>query len=256
MLDGWKPFLQLEEPERIAAMADPEYRARLRAGAFNPNNPAQTLSGLEHYVIEDVRSEKNARWRGRPLAEFAAERGTDCFDALFDLAVEEKLDFVFSGPEMGADEASWKLRKDVWEDEHTLLGGSDAGAHLDMLNTFAITTQLLGQAVRERGVYSLERGVERVTSELADAFGLRDRGRIAEGAHADLVVFDPDTIGCGPIALRDDLPGGESRLYGDAIGVHHVIVGGVPVAEDNAPTGRTGGHMLRSGRDTYTVPIG
>jgi N-acyl-D-aspartate/D-glutamate deacylase len=255
MLDGWKPFLQLEPAERIAAMADPEYRARLRAGAYNPNNPAQALSGLEHYRIEDVASEKNARWRGRPLAEFAAERGKDCFDALFDLAVEEKLDFTFSGPEMGGDEASWKLREEVWEDEHTLLGGSDAGAHLDMLNTFAITTQLLGQAVRERGVYSLERGVQRMTGELADAFGLKDRGRIAEGACADLVVFDPDTIGCGPIGMRNDLPGGESRLYGDAIGIRQVIVNGVPVAEDNEPTGRLGGRMLRSGRDTYTVGL-
>jgi N-acyl-D-aspartate/D-glutamate deacylase len=256
MLDGWKPFLQLDPAGRIAAMADPEYRARLRAGANNPNNPAQALSGLERYVIEDVRSEKNARWRQRPLAELAAERGKDCFDALFDLAVEEELWMTFSGPEMGGDEASWKLREEVWEDERTLLGGSDAGAHLNMLNTFAITTQLLGQAVRERGVYSLERGVQRLTGELADAFGLTGRGRIAPGAHADLVVFDPETVDCGPIAMRDDLPGGESRLYGDSVGIHHVIVNGVPVAQGNAPTGRVGGRTLRSGRDTHTVGLG
>jgi N-acyl-D-aspartate/D-glutamate deacylase len=256
MLDGWKPFLQLDPAGRIAAMADPEYRARLRAGANNPNNPAQALSGLERYVIEDVRSEKNARWRQRPLAELAAETGKDCFDALFDLAVEEELWMTFSGPEMGADEASWKLREEVWEDEGTLLGGSDAGAHLDMLNTFAITTQLLGQAVRERGVYSLERGVQRLTGELADAFGLTGRGRIAPGAHADLVVFDPETVDCGPIAMRDDLPGGESRLYGDSVGIHHVIVNGVPVAQGNEPTGRVGGRTLRSGRDTHTVGLG
>ena len=78
---------------------------------------------------------------------------------------------------------------------------------------------------------------------------------IALGAVADLVVFDPDTIGCGPIATRRDLPGGEARLYGDAIGISHVIVGGVPVAEGNAPTGRLGGKVLRSGRDTATVGL-
>jgi N-acyl-D-aspartate/D-glutamate deacylase len=253
MLEGWKPFLQLDEAGRIAAMADPDYRARLRAGADSPNNPAKVLAGLERYCIEDVRSEKNARWRQRPLAEYAAHLGKDPFDALFDLAVEEELCMTFSGPPMGSDEASWDLRKQVWDDGHVLLGGSDAGAHLDMFNTFALTTQLLGEAVRERGVYSLERGVQRITSEQADAFGLKDRGRIAEGAHADLVVFDPDTIDCGPIAMRNDLPGGESRLYGDAIGIHHVIVNGVPVAQANAPTGRKGGRMLRSGKDTYTV---
>ena len=93
------------------------------------------------------------------------------------------------------------------------------------------------------------------TGEQAEVFGLKDRGRIAEGAAADLVVFDPGTIDCGPISMRGDLPCGESRLYGDAVGIHHVIVNGVPVAAGNQPTGRRGGRMLRSGRDSYTVPL-
>jgi N-acyl-D-aspartate/D-glutamate deacylase len=136
-----------------------------------------------------------------------------------------------------------------------LLGASDAGAHLDMLNTFALTTQLLSEGVRERGILSLEDGVRRITGVLADAFGLKGRGRIEVGAFADLVVFDPAAIGCGPISMRDDLPGGESRLYGDAIGIHHVMANGIPVARGNEPTGRKGGRVLRSGRDTRTVPL-
>jgi N-acyl-D-aspartate/D-glutamate deacylase len=72
---------------------------------------------------------------------------------------------------------------------------------------------------------------------------------------ADLVVFEPETIAPGPISMRDDLPGGEPRLYADAVGVRHVIVNGVPVAENNRPTGRKGGRVLRSGRDTYTVTL-
>lgn len=255
MLDGWKPFLRLSIPERIEAMKDPEWRARLKAGAENPNNPVDTMKHLDSYVIEDVRSEKNAKWRGRPLKEYAADVGRSEFDALFDLAVEEDLFLTFSGPEMGADDESWKIREKVWDDEHVLLGGSDAGAHVDMFNTFALTTQLLGKGVRERGILSLEDGVRRITGELADAFGITDRGYISEGAAADLTIFDPDTIDCGPITMVDDLPGGESRLYGDAIGIQHVIVNGVPVAEGNSPTGRKGGRMLRSGKDTYTVPL-
>jgi len=255
MLDGWKPFLRLSIPERIEAMKDPEWRARLQKGAENPNNPVDTMKHLDSYVIEDVRSEKNARWRNRPLKEYAAEVGLSNFDALFKLAVEEDLFLTFSGPEMGADEESWKIREKVWNDKNVLLGGSDAGAHVDMFNTFALTTQLLGQGVRDRGILTLEDGVRRITGELADAFGITNRGYIGEGRAADLVLFDPDTIDCGPIRMRDDLPGGESRLYGDAIGIHHVIVNGVPVAEGNSPTGRMGGRMLRSGRDTYTVPL-
>ena len=255
MLDGWKPFLRLSIPDRIKAMQDPEMRARLKKGAENPDNPVDIMKDLDRYVIGDVRSEKNAKWRTRPLKEYAAEVGLSNFDALFKLAVEEELFLTFSGPDMGADEQSWKLREKVWNDENVLLGGSDAGAHVDMFNTFALTTKLLGEGVRERGVLTLEDGVRRITGELADAFGITNRGYIAEGRAADLVVFDADTIDCGPISMRDDLPGGESRLYGDAIGIHHVIVNGVPVAEGNSPTGRKGGKMLRSGTDTHTVGL-
>jgi len=255
MLDGWKPFLQMDDAGKIAAMRDPEARARLKAGALNPNNPIQTFQDVENYTIEGVRTEANKRWQGSTVGQVAAARGTEAFDTLFDMAVEEELDLVFAGPPMGADEDSWKMRAEVWNDPHMLIGASDAGAHLDMFNTFALTTQLMGEAVRERGIYSLERGVQRVTGEMADAFGLKDRGRIQLGAAADLVVFDPDTIDCGPIAMRGDLPGGETRLYGDSVGIYHVIANGVPVAEGNSPTGRMGGKVLRSGRDTATVSL-
>jgi N-acyl-D-aspartate/D-glutamate deacylase len=75
------------------------------------------------------------------------------------------------------------------------------------------------------------------------------------GADADLVVFDPASVGSAPVAFRNDLPGGEARLYADAIGVEHVIVNGIPVATSNTPTGRKGGKVLRSGSDTYTVEL-
>jgi hypothetical protein len=68
-------------------------------------------------------------------------------------------------------------------------------------------------------------------------------------------VFDPNTVGSGPVALRHDLPCGEPRLYADAVGIEHVIVNGIPVAGNNTSTGRLGGKVLRSGKDTYTVPL-
>ena len=193
MLDGWMPFLRLPDADKIVAMQDPAMRARLKAGAENPDNPIQAFRDLDDYMIESVQSAKNADCQGRRVGEIAATRGTTSFDTLFDLAVEEELELTFSGPAMGADDASWQLREAVWNDPHMLLGASDAGAHVDMFNTFALTTQLLGEGVRARGIYSLEVAVHRITGELADAFGLKDRGRIAVGGAADLVVFDPDT---------------------------------------------------------------
>lgn len=256
LLEGWNAFIHLPYDDKLAAMRDPAARRTLEAAkdaSFRRSGLPQDF-GL--FLIEHVASERNSRWIGKRIAEYAAATGKTPFDALFDLAIEEDLQFSFSPPATGDDEEAWKIRGQVWQDEHCLIGASDAGAHLDAINTFAVATQLLGEGVRRRGILSLEEGVRRITSHLADAFGLTDRGRIVPGAAADLVIFDPETVDCGPIAMRNDLPGGETRLYADAVGVHHVIVNGVPVAADNTPTGRTGGRVLRSGLDTYTVPLG
>jgi N-acyl-D-aspartate/D-glutamate deacylase len=231
-------------------------RARLQKGADETTKGTGSfLRDFSNYVIESVGSEKNAKWVNRRVSEYAAAHGISPLDALFKIAAEEELKFTFTSQAFAGDEESWKLRGKLWQDEYLLVGASDAGAHLDLINTFAITTQLLGEGVRERGLISMERGVQLITSVPADVFGLKGKGRIAIGADADLVVFDADRIGCGTVALRNDLPCGESRLYADSIGIEHVIVNGIPVARANTPTGRTGGKVLRSGRDTYTVPL-
>jgi N-acyl-D-aspartate/D-glutamate deacylase len=256
LLDGWTPFIHLPHDWKLAVMRDPVSRRKLEEAKDASFHRSGLPRDFGLFQIEYVGSERNAPWVGKTIAEYAATTGKPAFDALFDLAIEEDLQLSFSGPAVGDDEASWKIRGEIWQNEHCLIGASDAGAHLDAINTFAVGTQLLGEGVRKRGIFSLEEGVRRITSHLADAFGLKDRGRIAPGAAADLVVFDPDTIDCGPIKLQSDLPGGETRLYAEAIGIHHVIVNGVPVAAGNAPTGRTGGRILRGGTDTYTVPLG
>jgi N-acyl-D-aspartate/D-glutamate deacylase len=101
----------------------------------------------------------------------------------------------------------------------------------------------------------LEAAVHQLTQKPAELIGFRDRGVLREGAWADIVVFDPDRIGCGPLHTRFDLPGGAGRLYCDAEGVGHVVVNGREVVRDNALTGAEPGRVLRSGRDTYTAPL-
>jgi N-acyl-D-aspartate/D-glutamate deacylase len=255
LYEGWNDFLHLAHDEKIEAMKDSELRRRLREGAEASFQRTGLPGDFGLFLIEHLGSEKNRCLIGRHMQEIADETAKTAFDALFDLAIEEDLALSFSGPGIGADEESWRLRGEVWKDENCLIGASDAGAHLDAINTFAITTQLMGEAVRERGMFTLEEGVRRITSHLADRFGLSGRGRIEVGAAADLVIFDPETIDCAPIEMRHDLPGGEMRLYAESRGVHHVIVNGVPVASGNEPTGRIGGKVLRSGRDTHTVPL-
>jgi N-acyl-D-aspartate/D-glutamate deacylase len=255
MLGGWHDFIHQDDTSKIEAMKDPEVRQRLREGMAATWQQSGLADRFDNFLIEHLPSEKNANWIGKHVHEYAAAVGKDPFDAVFDLAIEEDLWLSLSGPPLGGDEASWDLRGEVWRNEYTLIGASDAGAHLDSINTFAITTQLLGEAVRNRGIFSLEEGVHRITGYLADRFGLTGRGHITKGAAADIVIFDPDTIDCAPIEMRHDLPGDQVRLYADSVGIHHVVVGGVPVARGNEPTGRLGGRVLRGGRDTETVAI-
>jgi N-acyl-D-amino-acid deacylase len=106
--------------------------------------------------------------------------------------------------------------------------------------------------VRETGVLTLEEGVRQLTSATADHFGLRDRGRVGLGLPADLTVFDPDTVGCGPLRRVRDLPGGADRLVSDASGIRAVVVEGTPIRIDGRdavdPEGPLPGHVLRGGK--------
>ena len=95
-----------------------------------------------------------------------------------------------------------------------------------------------------------------MTAVPAELFGLRDRGVIREGAHADLVLFDPETVDSELLTMVDDLPGGTGRLYAGSVGVRSVLVGGVEVVRDGASTGNLPGSVIRSGVDTDTVTAG
>ena len=134
--------------------------------------------------------------------------------------------------------------------------GSDAGAHMDMIDTFAFSTTLLEEGVRKFGVISLEEAVYQITDRCARYVWLVDRGLLKPGYHADIVIFDEATVGRGPTYMRYDVPGDQFRTYADARGVDHVFVNGVQIVRDGAHTQAMPGTVLRSGRDTRTVAIG
>lgn len=254
-LPGWAPVLALPLPERKRALADPAVRARLAEGAAHAG-PLGFVARWEHFEIEETWAEANARWRGQTVGAVAKERGVAPFDALLDLALADDLRTSFKPALGGDDEASWKLRAEVWRDPRVMIGASDAGAHLDMIDTFTATTALLGPAVRDRGLLELEAAVHHLTDRPARFYGLRERGRLAAGWRADVVVFDPATVGPGPIHTRRDLPGGAGRLYAEANGIEHVLVNGVEVVRGRELTGARPGTVLRSGRDTETPATG
>jgi N-acyl-D-aspartate/D-glutamate deacylase len=147
------------------------------------------------------------------------------------------------------------MRAEAWDHPLVMIGGSDAGAHLDRMCGAPYTTSFLADTLRGRQLISLERCVQLMTQAPAQLFGLRDRGELRPGAYADVVMFDPESVATGEVQLVDDLPGGERRLYADAIGVQRVMVNGTTIVESGKDTGARPGTVFRSGRDTYTVPI-
>jgi N-acyl-D-aspartate/D-glutamate deacylase len=134
-----------------------------------------------------------------------------------------------------------------------MIGGSDAGAHLDRMCGSNYPTAFLGDCLRGRKLVPLEQAVHMVTAQPARLFGLRGRGLVREGYAADVFVFDPETIGSEPARLVHDLPGETPRLYAGSHGVVRVLVNGVETVRDGEPTGSLPGSVLRSGRDTESV---
>jgi N-acyl-D-aspartate/D-glutamate deacylase len=214
------------------------------------------LRGLANWAnlrIEEVLDDRLRGYEGRLVGEIATELGKDPFDALLDIVIADGLRTGLR-PAFREDPNAWELKVQVWRDERTIVGGSDAGAHLDMMCGAIYSTALLA-GVRERGGIALEEAVRLLSDEPARFYGLRDRGRVAPGAHADLVVFDPATIGYGRERTRTDLPGGAWRLYTDSTGVEQVYVNGTAVVDGGRITGSTPGTLLRSGRDTDSVTV-
>jgi N-acyl-D-aspartate/D-glutamate deacylase len=254
MLPGWSDVLGLPVPARIEQLRDPAVRKEMLARADSEEAGVfRRLADFARYVIGDTYSAANDGLNGRVVADIAAERRQDPFDALVEIVVEDDLRTVLWPMPPDNDPESWALRKEVWADDRAMLGGSDAGAHLDRMCGAPYTTRFIGDCLRGRKLASLERAVQMLTQEPAQLFGLTERGTLVEGAHADIVVFDPETIGSDNATLVHDLPGETPRLTAGANGIVRVLVNGVETVADNRATGALPGHVLRSGRDTTTV---
>jgi N-acyl-D-aspartate/D-glutamate deacylase len=252
MVPGLHDFLFLPPAERLAVLRDPERRRELRANAEQPSDYQHLVNWPTRHIIETFTPE-TARYAGRTVGDIAAEEGRDSFDVLMDIVVADDLRTTFSNPWATPTAADWQARAKIWRDPRALIGASDAGAHLDMLEFFGYSTMLLQHGVREQQVVTLEEAVHMLTGQPAGLYGLHDRGVLRPGAVADVTLFDPAAIARGPVETRFDLPGGAGRLYGEADGISHVIVNGVPIVDGNKFTGEFPGRIVRSGRDTRTA---
>jgi N-acyl-D-aspartate/D-glutamate deacylase len=255
LIPGWGEVLNRPVPERIEKLKDPEVRAHLieranskEAGVF------RRLGNFGRYVIGDTYSTENDGLKGRTVKEIAEERGQEPFDALVDICINDELKTILWPMPTDSDPDTWAMRSEAWSRPDIMLGGSDAGAHLDRMAGAPFPTRFIGDMIRGRKLMSLEQAVQMLTGAQADVFGLKNRGYLREGYQADIVVFDPDTIASEDATLVADLPGNAPRLTAGSIGVKRVLVNGVETIRDGTATGAKPGSLLRSGRDTETVP--
>ncbi|HEX2884973.1 N-acyl-D-amino-acid deacylase family protein [Vineibacter terrae] len=241
----FKPVSAADFDGKRRIYQDPAFRAAFR-DRFDNAWPA-LAQAFNMIVIAECAADRGIE--ERRLVDVAAERGVHPVDLALDLALATGLEARFRMPVANHDESEVA---GLLLDPGMVLGLSDAGAHASQLCDACQATYLLGHWVREKQALSLETAIRMLTSRPADVFGIRDRGRLAKGMAADIVVFDPDTVGAGPLKRVRDLPGDAERLVSEAEGVDAVIVNGVVLRRAGrdviAPDHPLPGRLLRHGR--------
>ncbi|MGA7420507.1 MAG: amidohydrolase family protein [Acidimicrobiales bacterium] len=253
-IPGWADVFALEGEARIRALADPDTRSRLKAAVDGPSEGLPVVvRNWAGYEVNDIEDPKLAHLVGRTIAQLAAERDVTPFDAMLDVVVAAGLEVGFVRYQYPEDEWTAAARLEVLKDPRVVLGASDAGAHGEMMVGADFPTRCIGELVRDKEIFTIESMIQQFCDVPARLYGLVDRGRIAPGMWADIVVFDLDRVGAGPMERVSDLPAGATRLTTRSTGVEHVLTAGTEVVRHGEFTGRLPGQLLRSGRDTTTV---
>jgi N-acyl-D-aspartate/D-glutamate deacylase len=244
---AWRPAIEApDEPAFRRVLADPSFRKRLKEEAATPGVPNRfSYQTFPHLAIAEVQRAEHRGLQGRTIGELAQASGRDPFDVFLDFGLDGELDAMFDCKLFNTDES--EVRK-LLRHPNAAVALSDAGAHLSFLCDAGFGLHLFGHWVRERGDLTLPEAVKRVTSDVATAYRIEGRGRIAPGAWADLLLFDPATVGRGPRRRVHDLPTGASRLDTPALGVHGVWVNGVRTFDEHGVRGDCGrpGRVLRT----------
>jgi N-acyl-D-aspartate/D-glutamate deacylase len=231
-------------PEQLKVVfRDHSWRAKFRENAKNPI-PGMIFQGnWDRVMVAVAQKPANAKYVNRYAAEIAKTEHRDPLDVMLDLALDENLETAFLGRFLNVgDEGVARLLKH----EAGVVALSDAGAHLIYMCDAGFGLHFLAHWVRARGDFTIQEGIRRLTSHPADLYGIPNRGRLAVGAQADMLLFDPATVGISPAERVADLPGGGRRTIRRPTGVHGVFCNGVRTfdGKDYVKHAKGPGHVL------------
>jgi len=244
----WRDLSELPLEERLAKMRDPQFREKLRWGLDNPNTDGSKGSTLPPPPLQTVfvdvsRSDPGAV--GKNLAQLAKERRVHAADIMCELAVADGLATQFM---WNTENEKWaEANADAQRNPHMIIGTGDGGAHADRDDGAEWSTYYIRSWLLDRGVISVEEGIRRITHLPAMICGIKNRGLLARGYHADVLLFDPSRIRLGKKELVNDMPGGEPRWQVRPEGVVRVLVNGETIVENGELTGKRSGRVLRVG---------
>ncbi|MBW2425950.1 MAG: amidohydrolase family protein [Deltaproteobacteria bacterium] len=238
----WYEIVQAEPGKMRSLLASSDWRARARKEWDSPNYSLFPKEEIEHVRLTRVARPELDSYVGWSLAQLVAARGGHPSDVLADWVLENDLDPGIMLVELSNTDP--EAVRALLHDPAIVCAGSDAGAHVQMICGGGDTTLMLERHVRERADLTLEEAVRRLTSEVAYLFGIRDRGQIAPGLAADLVVFSLDELALESTHVVADLPDGGRRLTRPPGGYRATIAAGVITHEAGRCTGENPGRML------------
>lgn len=233
-------FADQSKSAQTAVYGDRAFRDQFREDLKQP----LTFGNWSRVRVHEVRSPALKQFEGRSIADIAKAQGKDGVDTFLDLTLQDDLEIEFT---LSTFNHRADRMKEILSNPDILIGLGDGGAHVDMLCDSGYPTYLLGTWVREHQALTLEEGVRRLTSDPADFYGIKDRGRLKPGLAADITIFDPHSVGSGNRGERRyDLPGGAKRMVMPSRGVLYTIVNGECVFADGSLTEAKAGQVLRS----------
>jgi N-acyl-D-aspartate/D-glutamate deacylase len=241
----WREIRALPLADQKKALLDPEKRRRLVEIASRPYE-GPLVRGTEARPPEWDWIFALDKMDGphRSMADLARQRNTHPVELMIDMALERDMKFFMMQPVANENQTE---ALELMKHPRSVVTFSDSGAHVSQIMDSSLQTHLLSHWVREKQAFTLEEAVKLITCDTATQFGFHDRGLLREGMAADIVVFDPDTVGPRMPEVVCDLPAGAKRLRQKANGMRATIVNGQVLLRDNQPTGALPGKLLRKG---------